>query len=151
LPLDRHAPVKRKVDPPEHGTVIATSQVGGLHRRYRRAAWVWIQVIRLAPGRQLCAPARQLARIRIDGGAWDLRRNRCPVRSYSELAAGRGLHRSGWSFRLGHRLTQLPADLPDTPVGDLDQWLAALSSIQSGTYPGDLSRFRGPVEPTQSR
>ena len=38
LSLDRNAPVKRRVEPPSEGRVLAIPQVGGLHHRYRRAA-----------------------------------------------------------------------------------------------------------------
>jgi len=38
LSLNRNSPIKRKVDPPENGKVIAIPQVGGLHHRYCRAA-----------------------------------------------------------------------------------------------------------------
>jgi putative transposase len=39
LSLDKEAPDGRPIEPPELGTVIATSEVGGLHHRYvRRAA-----------------------------------------------------------------------------------------------------------------
>jgi len=38
LSLDRNSPVKRVVEPPERGNVIAIPMVGGLHHRYRRAA-----------------------------------------------------------------------------------------------------------------
>ncbi len=38
LSLDRNSPIKRAVEPPERGKVIAIPQVGGLHHRYRRAA-----------------------------------------------------------------------------------------------------------------
>jgi transposase InsO family protein len=38
LALDRNAPILRQVEPPSRGRVIAISQVGGLHRRYTRAA-----------------------------------------------------------------------------------------------------------------
>ena len=40
LSLDRNSPVEREVDLPEQGKVVAIPQVGGLHHRYRRAAWV---------------------------------------------------------------------------------------------------------------
>lgn len=38
LSLDRNSPVPREVEPPSHGRVVATAQVGGLHHRYTRAA-----------------------------------------------------------------------------------------------------------------
>ena len=38
LSLDRNSPIKREVQPPERGRVMAIPQVGGLHHRYRRAA-----------------------------------------------------------------------------------------------------------------
>ncbi len=38
LSLDRNSPIKREVEPPERGRVIAIPQVGGLHHRYCRAA-----------------------------------------------------------------------------------------------------------------
>lgn len=38
LSLDRNAPIKREVELPAQGRVIAMPQVGGLHHRYRRAA-----------------------------------------------------------------------------------------------------------------
>ena len=38
LSLDRNAPVPRETEPPERGKVVAIPQVGGLHRRYMRAA-----------------------------------------------------------------------------------------------------------------
>jgi transposase InsO family protein len=38
LPLDRNAPIPRIVEPPSRGRVMAIPQVGGLHRRYARAA-----------------------------------------------------------------------------------------------------------------
>jgi len=38
LPLDRNAPIKREVELPDRGRVIAIPQVGGLHHRYCRAA-----------------------------------------------------------------------------------------------------------------
>jgi len=38
LPLDRNAPIPRRVEPPGHGRIIAIPQVGGLHHRYTRAA-----------------------------------------------------------------------------------------------------------------
>ena len=38
LSLDRNSPIKREVEPPERGKVIAIPQVGGLHHRYCRAA-----------------------------------------------------------------------------------------------------------------
>ncbi len=39
LALRKDAPEPRVVEPPEHGAVVALSQVGGLHHRYvRRAA-----------------------------------------------------------------------------------------------------------------
>jgi putative transposase len=38
LSLERNAPVPRNVEPPSRGRVIAISQVGGLHHRYKRAA-----------------------------------------------------------------------------------------------------------------
>ena len=38
LSLDRNAPIPRKVEPPNHGKVVAIPQVGGLHHRYARAA-----------------------------------------------------------------------------------------------------------------
>jgi len=38
LSLERNAPVRRNVEPPSRGRVIAISQVGGLHHRYQRAA-----------------------------------------------------------------------------------------------------------------
>ncbi len=38
LSLGRNAPMKREVEPPHRGRVVAIPQVGGLHHRYRRAA-----------------------------------------------------------------------------------------------------------------
>ena len=38
LSLNRNAPIKREVEPPTQGRVVAIPQVGGLHHRYRRAA-----------------------------------------------------------------------------------------------------------------
>jgi putative transposase len=38
LSLDRNAPIPRAVEPPTHGRVIATPEVGGLHHRYTRVA-----------------------------------------------------------------------------------------------------------------
>ena len=38
LSLERNAPVPRRVEHPSEGKVIAISQVGGLHHRYKRAA-----------------------------------------------------------------------------------------------------------------
>jgi transposase InsO family protein len=38
LSLDRNAPIKREIEPPTNGRVVAIPQVGGLHHRYRRAA-----------------------------------------------------------------------------------------------------------------
>ncbi len=38
LSLERNAPVPRQVEPPSKGRIIAIPQVGGLHRRYTRAA-----------------------------------------------------------------------------------------------------------------
>ena len=37
LSLDRNSPVRRKIEHPERGAVIAIPQVKGLHHRYRRA------------------------------------------------------------------------------------------------------------------
>ena len=36
--IGRNAPVPRRVELPSEGHVVAISQVGGLHRRYTRAA-----------------------------------------------------------------------------------------------------------------
>ena len=36
--LDANSPQPRSIEPPEQGRVIATTQVGGLHHRYRRVA-----------------------------------------------------------------------------------------------------------------
>ena len=36
--LDRNSPTPREVELPSQGKVISTRQVGGLHRRYSRAA-----------------------------------------------------------------------------------------------------------------
>ncbi len=38
LSLDRNSPIKREVEQPDRGKVIAIPQVGGLHHRYCRAA-----------------------------------------------------------------------------------------------------------------
>jgi len=38
LSLDRNAPVPRKVERREQGSVVAIPHVGGLHHRYTRAA-----------------------------------------------------------------------------------------------------------------
>jgi transposase InsO family protein len=38
LSLDRNSPVQRDIDPPRNGMVVSVPQVGGLHRRYCRAA-----------------------------------------------------------------------------------------------------------------
>jgi transposase InsO family protein len=38
LSLDRNSPTPRGVQPPSHGQVVSTPQVGGLHHRYSRAA-----------------------------------------------------------------------------------------------------------------
>ena len=38
LSLDRNAPIEREVEPPSKGQVVGVPQVGGLHRRYMRAA-----------------------------------------------------------------------------------------------------------------
>jgi hypothetical protein len=38
LALERNSPTPREIEAPEKGKVIAISQVGGLHHRYRRAA-----------------------------------------------------------------------------------------------------------------
>ena len=38
LSWDRNSPIKREVQPPERGTVIAIPQAGGLQHRYCRAA-----------------------------------------------------------------------------------------------------------------
>ena len=38
LSLNRNSPIEREVEPPQRGRVVAISQVGGLHHRYRRAA-----------------------------------------------------------------------------------------------------------------
>ncbi len=38
LSLERNSPIKREVEPPERGRVVAIPQVGGLHHRYRRVA-----------------------------------------------------------------------------------------------------------------
>ena len=38
LSLDRNSPIKREVELPKRGRVIAMPQVGGLHHRYCRAA-----------------------------------------------------------------------------------------------------------------
>ncbi len=38
LSLDRNSPVRRKIEPPHRGRVVAIPQVGGLHHRYCRAA-----------------------------------------------------------------------------------------------------------------
>lgn len=38
LALGKDAPISRPVMPPSAGRVVATSQVGGLHHRYERAA-----------------------------------------------------------------------------------------------------------------
>ena len=38
LSLDRNAPIEREVEPPSRGKIVAVPQVGGLHRRYTRAA-----------------------------------------------------------------------------------------------------------------
>jgi putative transposase len=38
LSLDRNAPIRRQVEPPSQGRVVAIPYVGGLHHRYTRAA-----------------------------------------------------------------------------------------------------------------
>ena len=38
LSLERNAPVPREVEPPQRGKVAAIPHLGGLHRRYTRAA-----------------------------------------------------------------------------------------------------------------
>ncbi len=38
LSLDRNSPIKREVEPPERGRVMAIPKVGGLHHRFFRAA-----------------------------------------------------------------------------------------------------------------
>jgi hypothetical protein len=38
LSLAKDAPEPRPVHPPEHGSVVAIQQVGGLHHRYERRA-----------------------------------------------------------------------------------------------------------------
>ncbi len=38
MSLDGNAPLPREVEPPDRGSVIALSQVGGLHHRYIRVA-----------------------------------------------------------------------------------------------------------------
>jgi hypothetical protein len=38
LSLDRNSPIKREVELPDRGRVVAIPQVGGLHHRYCRAA-----------------------------------------------------------------------------------------------------------------
>jgi transposase InsO family protein len=38
LSLNRNAPIRREVEPPSEGRIVAIPEVGGLHHRYRRAA-----------------------------------------------------------------------------------------------------------------
>jgi putative transposase len=38
MALERNAPIPRRVEPPDHGRLIAIPHVGGLHHRYTRAA-----------------------------------------------------------------------------------------------------------------
>jgi hypothetical protein len=51
LALEKDAPEPRAVELPEHGSMVALPQVGGLHHRYvRRAAWSQVSVITVVSG-----------------------------------------------------------------------------------------------------
>lgn len=41
LSLNCNSPTPRDVEQPYRGRVVSVPQVGGLHHRYRRAAWPW--------------------------------------------------------------------------------------------------------------